>query len=171
MPVDPWVICCNTPDIQHIKALHGITFDQEDPDEEIEWTQHSMLYDFKGRHANGEPIEYRVGIFGTSIFYQSSVFDGRWFGCLAPFGLPKPGHTKTYFLIVVRKSDGDAESNQAFLEFAMDLEKKVVSEDVPILQTIRFKPGTLTKSDKALGKFFQYLRRYPRAHPSAEFIV
>ncbi len=171
MPVDPWVICCNTPDIQHIKALHGVTFDQEDPDEDIKWTDHSMLYDFKGRHANGEPIAYQVGIFGTSIFYQSSVFDGRWFGCLAPFGLPKPSHTKTYMLIVIRKSDGDAASNKAFLEFAMDLEKKVVSEDIPILQTIRFQPGTLTQSDKALAKFFQYLRSYPRAHPSAEFIV
>ena len=168
--VDPWVICCNTPDIQHIKALHGITFDQQDPDEEIEWTDHSMLYDFKGRHANGEPIEYRVGIFGTSIFYQSSTFNGRWFGFIAPLGLPRPGQCKTYMIIAARKCDGDAASNQAFLDFAMDLEKRVVSEDVPILQTIHFRPGTLTKSDKALGKFLQYLRAFPRAHPSAEFI-
>lgn len=170
-PVDPWVICCNTPDLQHMKALHGVTLDQKDPDKDIEWTDHSMLYDFKGRHANGEAIEYQVGIVGTSIFYQSSVFDGRWFGCMAPFGLPNPGQTKTYMLIVVRKSDGDAKSNEAFLDFAMDLEKKVVSEDVPILQTIRFRPGMLTKSDKALGRFFKYLRSYPRAHPSAEFIA
>jgi len=168
--VDPWVICCNTPDIQHIKALHGITFDQQDPDEEIEWTDHSMLYDFKGRHANGEPIEYRVGIFGTSIFYQSSTFNGRWFGFIAPLGLPRPGRCKTYMIIAARKSDGDAASTEAFLNFAMDLEKRVVREDVPILQTIHFKPGTLTKSDKALGKFLQYLRNYPRAHPAAEFI-
>ncbi len=171
LPVDPWVICCNTPDMQHIKALHNVTFDQEDPDEEIEWTNHSMLYDFKGKHANGEPIAYRVGIYGTTIFYQSSVFDGRWFGALAPFGLPRPGQTKTYMIIAARKSDGDAETNEAFLNFAMKLEKKVVSEDVPILQTIHFKPGTLTRSDKALAKFLQYLRDYPRAHPSAEFIA
>ena len=58
-PTDPWVISCNTPDMQHIKALHGITFDQEDPHDSVEWTDHSMLYDFKGRHAKGEPIEYR----------------------------------------------------------------------------------------------------------------
>lgn len=170
MPVDPWVVCCNTPDMQHIKALHSITFDQEDPDEEVEWTAHSMLYDFKGRHANGEPIEYRVGIYGTSIFYQSSVFNGRWFGFIAPFGLPRPGRTKTFLIIAARKCDGDAAANEAFLNFALDLEKKVVSEDIPIMQTIHFKPGTLTKSDKALGKFLQYLRTYPRAHPSAEFI-
>ena len=171
LPVDPWVLCCNTPDMQHIKALHGITFDQDDPDEDIEWTDHSMLYDFKGRHVNGEPIEYRVGIFGTSIFYQSSVFDGRWFGFLAPFGLPRPGQTKTYMIIVARKSDSDAASTEAFLQFAMDLEKKVVGEDVPIMYTIHFQPGTLTGSDKALSTFFQYLRDYPRAHPSAEFIT
>lgn len=168
--VDPWVICCNTPDMQHIKALHGITFDQQDPDEEIEWTDHSMLYDFKGRHANGEPIEYRVGIFGTSIFYQSSTFNGRWFGFIAPMGLPRPGQSKVFLIIAARKSDGDAASTAAFIDFAMDLEKRVVSEEVPILQSIHFKPGKLTKSDKALGKFLQYLRNFPRAHPSAEFI-
>jgi len=170
MNVDPWVLCCNTPDIQHIKALHSITFDQADPDEEIGWTPYSMLYDFKGRHAGGEPIEYRVGIFGTSIFYQSSVFNGRWFGFLAPFGLPRPGRSKTYMIVVARKDDGDDAANEAFVNFAMDLEKRVVSEDVSIMQTIHFKPGTLTKSDKALSKFLQYLRNYPRAHPSAEFI-
>ena len=171
LPVDPWVLCCNTPDIQHIKALHGVTFDQEDPDEGIEWTPHSMLYDFKGRHANGEPIEYRVGIYGTSIFYQSSIFDGRWFGFLAPFGLPRPGQTTTYMIVVARKSDSDVASTEAFLQFAMQLEKKVVGEDAPIMQTIHFQPGALTKSDKALSKFFQYLRDYPRAHPSVEFIT
>jgi len=171
LPVDPWVICCNTPDLQHIKALHGITFDQEDPDEEIEWTPHSMLYDFKGKHANGEPIEYRVGIHGTTIFYQSSVFNGRWFGFLAPFGLPRPGQTKTYMIVAAREKDATDAENAAFLNFAMELEKKVVREDVPILQTIRFTPGTLTKSDKALSKFMQYVRNYPRAHPSAEFIA
>lgn len=170
LSVDPWVICCNTPDMQHIKALHGITFDQQDPDEEIEWTDHSMLYDFKGRHVKGEPIEYRVGIFGTSIFYQSSTFNGRWFGFIAPFGLPRPGQTKTYLIIAARKTDGDATSTEAFLNFAMDLEKGIVGEDAPIMQTIHFKPGTLTKSDKTLGKFLQYLRNFPRAHPSAEFI-
>lgn len=171
LPVDPWVLCCNTPDMQHIKALHGVTFDQEDPDEDIEWTAHSMLYDFKGRHANGEPIEYRIGIYGTSIFYQSSIFDGRWFGFLAPFGLPRPGQATTYMIVVAHKSDSDTASTEAFLQFAMQLEKKVVGEDVPIMQTIHFQPGTLTKSDKALSKFFQYLRDYPRAHPSAEFIT
>src|SRR5216683_907810 len=93
VPTDPWVLSCNTPDMQHIKALHGVTFDQDDPHDQVEWTGHSMLYDFRGCHAGGEPIKYRIGIYGTNIFYQSGTINGRWFGCMTPFGLPRPGQT------------------------------------------------------------------------------
>jgi phenylpropionate dioxygenase-like ring-hydroxylating dioxygenase large terminal subunit len=171
LPLDPWVLCCNTPDIQHIKALHGITFGQADPDKEIEWTDHSMLYDFRGLHRNGETIENRVGIFGTSLYYQHTVFEGRWFGFLAPFGLPRPGNVLTYMVVCARKDSGDAAEVDRFLDFVMDLETSVVSEDVRIMTTIHFRPGIMTRSDKALGRFFQYLRKYPRAHPSGPFIT
>jgi phenylpropionate dioxygenase-like ring-hydroxylating dioxygenase large terminal subunit len=171
VPVDPWVLSCNTPDMQHIKALHGVTFEQEDPHDAVQWTDHSMLYDFRGRHANGEPIEYRVGIFGTNIFYQSGTINGRWFGCMTPFGLPRPGQTRVFALISARKDEGDEESTREFLRFVTELEMRVVSEDMPVVNTIHFRPGTLTRSDRTLARFFQYLRDYPRCHPSAEFIV
>ena len=35
---------------------------------------------------------------------------------------------------------------------------------------IALKPGLLTRSDKSLARFLKYLREYPRAHPSADFI-
>ncbi|HXN86960.1 MAG TPA: Rieske 2Fe-2S domain-containing protein [Candidatus Binataceae bacterium] len=171
VPTDPWVLSCNTPDMQHIKALHGITFDQEDPHDSVEWTDHSMLYDLRGRHAKGEPIEYRVGIFGNNIYYQSGTIEGRWFGMMTPFSLPKPGHTQVFAIIAVRKDEGDAASNKEFLRAVTELEMRVVGEDLPIVNGIHFRPGTLTKSDRTLARFFQYLREYPRCHPSAEFIV
>ena len=169
LDVDPWVICCNTPDLQHIQVVHGITFD-EDPSENIEWTPHSMLYDFKGRHSNGVPIVFRVGIYGTTIFYQSSTVDGRWYGYIAPFGMPVPGKTRVYYVLAVRRSEHDEAGAQAALSFAMDIQSKVLTEDIPIMNSIRFRPGTLTRSDKTLSKFFDYLRSFPRSHPSAEFI-
>jgi phenylpropionate dioxygenase-like ring-hydroxylating dioxygenase large terminal subunit len=168
MPVDPWVLCANTPDIQHIKALHGITFTQEDPD--IEWTDHSLLYEFTGLHKNGEKVHNKVGIYGTSCYFQETTFEGRWFGFLAPFGLPRPGSSKTFLVIAVRKDLGTPEEVQQALDFFMELEIGVVSEDVAIMNTIRFRPGTLTRSDRPLARFFDYLRAYPRAHPSADFI-
>jgi nitrite reductase/ring-hydroxylating ferredoxin subunit len=167
--VDPWVICCNTPDIQHIKALHGIHFDTE-PYDTIEWTDHSMLYDFKGRHEGGEPIEFRVGVFGTSIFYQSSVFNGRWYGYIAPLGMPSPGKVKAYYILAAKRDEGDEESTKGLLDFAMTIQRKIIADDAPVLRGIHFRPGALSQSDRALTKFFQYLRAYPRAHPSAEFI-
>jgi phenylpropionate dioxygenase-like ring-hydroxylating dioxygenase large terminal subunit len=170
-PTDPWVLSCNTPDMQHIKALHNVTFDEDDPHDRVEWTDHSMLYDFKGRHAQGQPIEYRVGIYGTNIFYQSGTIDGRWFGAMTPFGLPRPGQTRVFAVIAARKADGDEVSTAAFLKAVTDLEMQVVREDVPVLNSIHFRPGTLTRSDRTLARFFQYLRDYPRCHPSAEFIV
>jgi hypothetical protein len=39
-----------------------------------------------------------------------------------------------------------------------------------VLQTLRFQQGYLTKSDKALGKFLDYIRAYPRANPAQDFI-
>ncbi|HXZ89336.1 MAG TPA: hypothetical protein VEF07_12240, partial [Candidatus Binataceae bacterium] len=154
-----------------IKALHGITFEPQDPHDAVEWTGHSMLYDFRGRHAQGEPIEFRVGIYGTNIFYQSGTIDGRWFGCMTPFGLPRPGQTKVFAIICTRKVKGDEASTAAFLRSVTELEMRVVSEDMPVLSTIHFRPGTLTRSDRTLARFLQYLREYPRCHPSAEFIV
>lgn len=165
-PVDPWVICCNTPDMQHIRVVHRISF-ASDPADAVEWTDHSMRYDFDGVHASGEPIRFCVGIHGTSIFYQAGTMEGRWFGFLSAMGLPRPQCTHGFLTLAVRRDEPDAAT---FLEQVIELEKRVVSEDQDILRTIRFQPGTLTASDRTLSKFLRYLKRYPRAHPSREFI-
>ena len=51
-----------------------------------------------------------------------------------------------------------------------NLEVAIATEDLPILERARFKPGIMAKSDRSLTRFFRYLREYPRAHPSKEFI-
>lgn len=165
--VDPWVICCNTPDVQHIRVVHGIEFDSNDPGADADWTDHSMVYEFTGKHAGGEPIKFRVGIYGTSIFYQDGHRDGRWFGFIAPMSLPRPQQTQVYLTLAVRKDEPDAEN---YLQSVIDLEKRVAGEDIEILRTISFRPGTLTASDKTLSRFLRYLTKYPRAHPSADYI-
>lgn len=170
MPVDPWILAGNTPDIQHIKYLHGIQIDGEDPHAAVEWTDHSMFYQFSGSHPSGEPVRHRVGIVGTSLYWQASDFAGRWFGFLAPFGLPRPRQAIIYFIVAARKDMGDPKQIDDFLEFVLDVETRVVVEDQLNMETIHFRPGTLTKADLTLSRFFDYMRRYPRAHPGAEFI-
>jgi nitrite reductase/ring-hydroxylating ferredoxin subunit len=166
-PVDPWVICCNTPDVQHIRVLHNLEFDARDPGAAAEWTPHSMVYEFTGRHAAGEPIRFRVGIYGTTIFYQSASINGRWFGFLAPMSIPRPGWTRGYLVLAVRKDEPDAAAHLAAM---VDLERRVLAEDLPILRSIHFRPGALSASDRTLARFLEFLARYPRAHPAGDFI-
>jgi phenylpropionate dioxygenase-like ring-hydroxylating dioxygenase large terminal subunit len=170
VPVDPWVICCNTPDLQHIKVVHGFVFDQGDPIDTMVWTPFSMRYHFNGLHPTGFRVEFDVGIDGTTIFYQSSVFQGQWYGYIAPFGLPRPGQCKVYYIIAVRKSEGDSASRKALIEFAMTTQKSILADDSPVLNHVHFRPGQLTQTDRGLAKFFDYLRSYPRAHPSVDYL-
>jgi phenylpropionate dioxygenase-like ring-hydroxylating dioxygenase large terminal subunit len=166
-PVDPWVISCNTPDLQHIRVVHRISFDT-DPANAVEWTDHSMQYEFSGQHAAGEPLQFRVGIHGTNIYQQSGPLNGRWFGFLSPMGLPRPQTTTGFLTLAVLRDQPDAEE---FLESVIELERRVVGEDESILKTIRFRPGTLTASDRTLSRFLRYLKEYPRAHPSRDYIT
>lgn len=167
--VDPWVVCCNTPDVQHIRAVHGVEF-ARDPMQDVTWTEHSMLYDLDGKTRGGLEIVARVGIFGTSIFVQESTLGGEWFQIMTPLGLPCPGQTKVFYaLLVERKGRSEAEVAQV-AERLLGFEKGLIAEDLPILNSIRYSPGTLTRADRLVAKFLAYLRSYPRAHPSVEFI-
>ncbi len=171
---DPWVFMCNTLDFNHIRCLHGGEIDGEDPAEDIVWTPHSVSYAMTGYfRESGDRIAYNLAIHGSNIFLQTGEAAGRWFAFLFPLGLLRPGTQRCYFIIATRKSDGTPEDDakvKETLDFAMNLEKFVVSQDIDVLNTIRFTRGQFTKSDKALGKFLDYIARFPRAHPGAEFI-
>lgn len=70
LPVDPWVVCANTPDWQHLKAVHRLDFDHEWLYDKIEWTDHSMEYDLDAKleGGSGPSLNARAGIYGTSFF-------------------------------------------------------------------------------------------------------
>lgn len=170
VPVDPWVLCANTPDMQHIRYLHGIEINGDNPHDAVEWTDHSMYYEFSGTHVTGEPVHHRIGIVGTSMYFQSTDFAGRWFGFVSPFTLTRPGRSTVFITVCTRKDSGTPEEVEQFLNFIAELEKRVVLDDLMNMQTVHLKPGTLTRSDLTLSRFFDYMRAYPRGHPSAEFI-
>lgn len=87
------MLCANTLDMQHIPCLHGIEVNGDNPHDAVDWTDHSMFYEFEGTHVTGDPVQHRIGIVGTSMYFQSRKFAGRWFGLVAPFGLPRPGQS------------------------------------------------------------------------------
>ncbi|HVO46026.1 MAG TPA: Rieske 2Fe-2S domain-containing protein [Steroidobacteraceae bacterium] len=170
MHVDPWVICCNTPDMQHIKSVHGIQFDGGEPHDQVQWTPTSMVYRLRGRHRGGQPVDFRVGIYGSNIYFQEGEIDGRWFGFMAPMGLARPKNSTLFLAVAVEDDPADPAGTQQFLDRMYALEAFVASEDLPIVENAHFRPGNLTRSDRSLARFLRYLRDYPRAHPSASCI-
>lgn len=174
LAADPWVFMSNTSDFNHIKCVHKIDFDNEDPASDLKFNEFGYRYNLKGRfRETGDPVDYDLAIVGTNIFMQSGVADGKWFAFMHACGLHQPGTHRGYLVIATKKSDGTAEDDarvQNTLTFAMDLEKMVVSQDADILNTIRFTRGMFTRSDRGLGMFLDYLKTYPRAHPGADYI-
>lgn len=174
LDLDPWVVMCNTLDLQHLKIVHGMKFANEDPDKDVVWTDHSVLYNVDmTRRDTGITMRMKLGIFGTNIFFRSGLMNGRYIGSMTPCALIRPGHCEIYLLQVTTRGDGsDRASREAedFLEKSIALSRAIIAEDEPILRHIKFSPGYLTRSDRQLGRFFDHLRRYPRAHPSADYI-
>ncbi|PQA89594.1 Rieske 2Fe-2S domain-containing protein [Hyphococcus luteus] len=163
---DPWVFAANTPDMQHIKVVHGVTFGHDDPHQLVEWSEYGLEYNFSGVHGTGAEINWDLGIRGTTFFWRTGTYDGWWLAAVTGFSLPKPGMHEVFGACLVRKGD-DADAQ---METAKSLTVRTVGEDKDILNTIHYRQGTLTKADKSLARYLKMVRNYPRAHPSEEFI-
>jgi hypothetical protein len=169
------VVCANTPDWQHLKAVHRLEFDHEWLYDKIDWTDHSMEYDLEAKLDQGEgpSLNVRVGIYGTSFFRLHGEFMGQWICAMTAFHLLEPGRTQVYFSLGTTKSDGSPEDNARVAmahNLLFQLGKSIVTDDRPILHSINYQPGILTKSDKALAKYLGMVRNFPRSHDSSSFI-
>ena len=163
---DPWVFAANTPDIQHLKVVHKMQFQVEDPHDLMQWHEYGLEFPYKAVHQGNVPMENTAAIRGTSIFYRWGVYGDFWRGTITGFGLPRPGMNQVFNCNVVLKGPKAREQLEALLVVS----KRTISEDWALLDTISFRQGTLSKGDKSLARFLKYLRGYPRAHPSSEFI-
>jgi hypothetical protein len=165
---DPWVSCAQTPDINHIIVLHDFEMLGPNIADTVEWNNHSMFFELNAM-AHGQHKEARTGIVGTSMFFETGKLNGRWFGLLVGHCIHQPGKTRTYVTFAVERT-GDEQGDRNFLAFVRSHTIAIGAEDRAVVKTIHFRPGTLTKSDATLARFLDYVRNFPRAHPSAEFI-
>ena len=75
------------------------------------------------------------------------------------------GRTMGFYAYGVRDGGRGRDAVADRLESVGRLVRQLIAEDAPVLDTIRFRPGVLVASDRHLARFFQYVRRFPRAHP------
>lgn len=164
--IDPWVFAANTPDMQHIKVVHKVNFDGQDPHALVKWHEYGFSYTYGGRDQGDVRTDYTLGIQGTSVFFRFGNYEDFWRGSIAGFGLPKPGWLVMYSVNLVQKGPKAKER----LETATFLSRRTLSEDKPIMDTLRYRPGYLINGDQSLSRFLTFVRKFPRAHPSRDFI-
>lgn len=170
---DPWVICCNTPDWVHFAMVHRFDFPRDEQDATLTFTEFGVTRAFAAalEHGTGPTIQFKVTVSGVNLVLIEGVFDGRWFAVAACLGVPQPGACDFFVATFIdRREWGDAADAAAGLAEYQAIAARMGAEDSPIWDTMHFRPGTLTRSDKALARYLDDLRAFPRAHPSAEFI-
>lgn len=168
---DPWIFASNTPDTQHIAVVHGFRFKASDPSEMVQWEDWGFRMKIDAWHQDNEDLAWQAGIYGSSIFLQQGQTDGWWLGISAGFSLPRPGTHKVFLSVLVRNVDIEGgKTIDERLDYGKMLLARTAAEDKPILDSIHHKVGYLTKADTALARYFNFLKKYPRAHPSRDFI-
>jgi nitrite reductase/ring-hydroxylating ferredoxin subunit len=161
-PLPPWVGVSNGVDFQHLRTLHGL---QTGAPETIEVGDYSIEYCI-----DTERYRQHGRITGTNVFAQHLRREGMDTYMLFT-GAPIDHHcSRGFFVIGVRKGgDGPAERQRtvAQLEAVRGFVEKLLAEDDPVLNTMRFKIGVLVASDRHLARYFNYVREFPRAEPPA----
>ena len=147
-PWDTWIAVSNGVDFQHLRTLHGLPVTSMPERLEVE----PGAIEFRVE----SPYHLQHGrISGTNAFAQHLRIGGNdmfMLFCGAPI---EPGCSSGYFVIGVPK--GSAEK----LPAVHAMVDKLNEEDAPVLNTMRFRRGLLTASDRHLAAYFRYVEAFP----------
>jgi hypothetical protein len=75
------------------------------------------------------------------------------------------GRSMGFYCFGVRDTGGGRAAATGKLDDLRGFVQRLLAEDAPVLDTIRFRPRVLVASDRHLARFFKYVREFPRAHP------
>jgi nitrite reductase/ring-hydroxylating ferredoxin subunit len=154
----PWVATSNGVDFQHLRTLHGL---QTSTPDMIEIGDYAIEYRIETDH-----YMQHGRITGTNVFAQHLRRDGMdtfMLFCGAPIDRQR---SRGFFTVgVYRGGGGDERRVAGQLEGVRCFVEKLLAEDDPVLNTMRFKAGVLVASDRHLARFFKYVAEFPRASP------
>ncbi len=137
-----------------------------------------VSYSFKFNDPNLGYMEQDYRLFGTNCFCLGGKISGpdgdielttMW--CSGPV----PTNCTRGWLVVATPSVGANKQEQqqidGILDMGIQFAMGLAAEDEPIIANIRFRDQCLTRFDGAFSRYLDYLRKYPRAHPSQAFIT
>lgn len=150
-PIDPWLAVSNGVDFQHLRTLHNVPAALP---EIIEVGPFGLEY-----KVDAEAYSQHGLIVGTNCFTQHlrspsgdawMMFTGRTVA---------RGRSMSYYVAGVSPGAG-AEQRLAAVRAMIT---RLIDEDAPVLNAMRFRKGTLVASDRFLARYFKYVAQFPQA--------
>jgi nitrite reductase/ring-hydroxylating ferredoxin subunit len=153
-----WLSTSNGVDFQHLRTLHNL---QTGAPDDIEVRD----YDIEFR-IDTAPYMQHGKIFGTNVFAQHlRIQDSNQFMLFA--GAPiDAGSSRGFFAVGIRKPEAGLANEKAaaaHLEGLRTWVQRLITEDDAVLNTINFRRGVMTASDRHLSRYFKYVSEYPLA--------
>ncbi len=171
-PLDNWILHTNGFDFEHLKYVHNLELISVP--EDVEFDEFGTEFDVEFVHPKAGPIKFNYRLIGANVFYLVGEVGGAplqsFVGTLPVAG----GRTRGWNVAatpVGADTDEERARVQGFLNMGQQFMFGLIAEDDPITQTMRFREDIFVKADTAMLSYFDYLRRFPRAHPSQEFIT
>jgi hypothetical protein len=140
---------------QHLRTLHNLPTAAP---ETIEVLDYSIEYCVDTAHYMQHGL-----ITGTNVFAQHLRRAGAdSFMLFAGAPIDKQ-RTRSFFVVGVRRhGDGDLRPQ---IDGLRSFVEKLLAEDEPILNTMRFKQGVMVASDRHLSRYFKYVSEFPKHAP------
>jgi nitrite reductase/ring-hydroxylating ferredoxin subunit len=157
-PLPPWVATSNGVDFQHLRTLHALPTSAPDA---IEVSDYAIEY-----RLETERYLQHGRITGTNVFAQHLRRDGMDTFMLFTGAPINSASSRGFYTVGVYKGGDTAADRQrtaAQLDGVCSFVEKLLAEDDPVLNTMRFRVGVLTASDRHLARFFKYVGEFPRA--------
>ena len=155
---DPWVAVSNGVDFQHLRTLHGLHA-AGDPDDVVVG-EHGIEY----RIESDSHIQHGL-ITGVNTFAQHLRIMGADLYMLFAGAPIVHGRSMGFYVYGVRDTGAGPADVAERMDGLGQFVRRLIAEDAPVLDTIRFRPRALVASDRHLARFLRYVRDFPRAVP------
>lgn len=153
-PWDTWVAVSNGVDFQHLRTLHGLPAATMPEELDVEVGAIGFKVESPHHLQHGR-------ITGTNTFAQHLRLGGMDMFQMFTGAPIAPRRSNGFFVIAVPKGQGKR------LAEVRAMVERLNEEDAPVLNTIRFRRGLLTASDRHLARYFKYVEEFPTFLPPA----
>jgi phenylpropionate dioxygenase-like ring-hydroxylating dioxygenase large terminal subunit len=158
--VPPWMSVSNGVDFQHLRTLHQ--FPTASTPETLDVRDHSIEFRIE------TPSYLQHGLItGTNAFSQHLRLPAMDMFMLFAGAPIDRRRGRAFFVIGVRKETDEAgvQIARKKLEGLRAFVEKLLGEDEPVLNTMRFRKGVMVASDRHMSRYFKYVSEFPCAAP------